>query len=49
MTLREWWLVFDQHAGRQRWGRLSESECASLDDTLKRARERERRELETEG
>lgn len=37
MTMREWWLVAEQHRGTQRYGRMSEGEAASLQHTLRKA------------
>lgn len=48
MTMREWWLVMEQHRGTQRYGRLSENEASSLQHTLRKAKAREATERSLE-
>lgn len=41
MTMREWWLVCEQHSGEHRRGQLSEEDIVSLQHTLNKARAKE--------
>lgn len=41
MTLREWWLIFEQRSGERRYGKLTEEDIVSLQHTLKKARAKE--------